>query len=77
MPASRKLLTTAQVSDVLGGVGTAFVRGEIRDGRLRCAIAIERPGKKTHRLIDPIDLADYCERHAKGAIERLRLLVAA
>ena len=54
------------------GVGSAFVIGEIRDGRLRCAVVLERPGKRTVYRIRPADLEAYMTRYNwKGLAARL------
>lgn len=67
---ARPLLTSGDVAQVLG-VSTGFIRGEVKEGRLRAAVAIERPSARTLYRFDPIDVRAYCERYSKSALERL------
>jgi hypothetical protein len=55
-------LSTAQCAALLGNVGTAFVIGEIREGRL-AALVIERPGLRTIYRITERQLADYMDKY--------------
>ncbi|HVL65742.1 MAG TPA: helix-turn-helix domain-containing protein [Vicinamibacterales bacterium] len=59
--ASDPTLTTRDVADRLG-VSTAFVIGEIRDGRLTATVW-KRDGKRAIYRIAPADLDDYERRH--------------
>lgn len=69
---ARTWLSTSDVADLLGGVGTAFVIGEIKDGRLACPVAIKRPSGRTYYRIAPEDLRAYCERHCPSLVPRLK-----
>jgi hypothetical protein len=59
--ASDEWLTTRQCADRLG-VGTNFVVGEIRDGRLLAQV-IERPGRKALYRISGQELNRYVLRY--------------
>ena len=58
---SERWLTTRQVAEHLG-VSTAFVRGEIQDGRLP-SHAITRSGKRTIYRVSLTQFRAYCSRH--------------
>jgi hypothetical protein len=48
------------------GVDTGFVRGEVRDGRLK-AYTIKRPGKRTIFRVRDTDFRIYLRAHWKHA----------
>lgn len=60
-PADDDWLNTRECADRLG-VSTAFVIGEIRDGRLN-ALVIERPNVRTLYRVRPGALAQYIARY--------------
>jgi hypothetical protein len=54
-------LSTSHCADLMG-VSTGFVRGEIRDGRLR-ASKLLRSGKRPIYRVAPADFATYLAKH--------------
>lgn len=65
-----RLMTTRECADVLG-VGTAFIRGEVDDGRLRAVVSIRRPSGRTHYRIAVSDFRAYCATWSPGALSRI------
>lgn len=63
------LLTTRACADYLG-VSTGFIRGEIKDERLRAAIVIRRDSGRTVYRISQADFKDYCLQWCPSALER-------
>jgi excisionase family DNA binding protein len=67
-PASTTLrpwLSTRQAANIIG-VDTAFIRGEIRDGRLR-AYVIRRPNMRAVYRVRRSDFEVYLRTHWKRA----------
>ena len=60
-PTAAAWLSTSQCADLLG-VSAGFVRGEIRDGRLRASKLI-RPGKRTVYRVAAVEFATYLGKH--------------
>ena len=58
-------LSTATCAAIIG-VDTGFIRGEIRDGRLR-AYEIRRPGKRAVYRVRSTDFTVYLQAHWKHA----------
>ena len=58
----RAWLNTRQCADRLG-VSTAFIRAEIREGRLVAASVIKRPAKNAVYRVRPADLEAYRRRY--------------
>lgn len=69
-PTTDRPLTVRQAADILG-VPTAFVRGEIVDGRLHAAVEIRRPGGRTYRRIARADLLAYCRKWYPRAAQEM------
>lgn len=65
-----RLLRTRQCADVLD-VSTAFIRGEIEDGRLRAAVSIRRPSGRTLYRIAVSDFRAYCATWSPSALSRI------
>ena len=61
----RPWLSTAKCAAMIG-VDTGFVRGEVRDGRLK-AYTIKRPGKRTIFRVRDTDFRIYLRAHWKHA----------
>lgn len=59
----RSVLTTAQCARALG-MSPDFIRGEIRDGRLRATV-FSSGRKRARYRIDEADFLDYKQQHWK------------
>lgn len=63
-------LTTGECARVLGTT-TAYVRGEIRDGRIPDAIQFKRPNGRTFYRVPLAAFRAYCEAFAPAALPEL------
>lgn len=64
-----ELMTIREVADELG-MSTDFVLAEIQAGRLEVAIAVKRPGGRTHRKVSRQHLDEYAAVYCEGTKHR-------
>ncbi|MDP3717112.1 MAG: hypothetical protein Q8T13_05000 [Acidobacteriota bacterium] len=67
------LLSTAEFGELLG-MTAQFVRGEMRDGRLRADFEIDRPGKGKIYKFTPTTFVRYCQQYCPRALELPHIL---